>query len=360
MKITVIGAGNSGLATAAHLCQFGHSVKLWNRSKSTIETLMQTKKITCEGVISGTYELDLVTDDLSLVLDDPQVILVTTPASAHKELAEKIAKLLKHNALIVLNPGRTFGALEFRQTFREHNQSVRPLIAETQTIIYTCRKNSMDSVEVYALKDAVLISAIDASQNHIVMRRLPSGFKDSFIPAQSMIETSIGNVGMVLHCAPLLLNIGWTESTHKRYKYYHEGITPTIATFIEAIDNERIAVSIALGHRVESTKEWMQRTYHVEGDSLYACIQNNEAYRHIDAPTSLTHRYITEDIPCGLVPLEAIGKRLGVKMTYTSLIVDLACTLLKIDFRAEGRHLNYLEDEHETIQLRKILNRRRA
>jgi len=32
MKITVIGAGNSGLAMAAHLAMEGYSVRLWNRS----------------------------------------------------------------------------------------------------------------------------------------------------------------------------------------------------------------------------------------------------------------------------------------------------------------------------------------
>ncbi len=50
MNITVVGAGNSGLATAAHLSkEGGHSVTLWNRSKETIELLMKSKEIHCEG-----------------------------------------------------------------------------------------------------------------------------------------------------------------------------------------------------------------------------------------------------------------------------------------------------------------------
>ena len=134
-----------------------------------------------------------------------------------------------------------------------------------------------------------------------------------------MIQTSIGNVGMVLHCAPLLLNTGWTESEKNIYKYYYDGITPTIGKLIEKIDDERVAVSDALGDKVESTKDWFIRTYHVSGNNLFECIQNNEAYKTIDAPGSLKHRYIFEDVPCGLVPLEAIGLKLGLDMSFTTL-----------------------------------------
>ena len=52
MKITVIGAGNSGLAMAAHLSKESNEVTLWNRSRSTIKKLAKTHIIRCEGVVS--------------------------------------------------------------------------------------------------------------------------------------------------------------------------------------------------------------------------------------------------------------------------------------------------------------------
>jgi opine dehydrogenase len=175
-----------------------------------------------------------------------------------------------------------------------------------------------------------------------------------------MIQTSIGNVGMVLHCAPLLLNTGWTESEKNIYKYYYDGITPTIGKLIEKIDDERVAVSDALGDKVESTKDWFIRTYHVSGNNLFECIQNNEAYKTIDAPGSLKHRYIFEDVPCGLVPLEAIGLKLGLDMSCTTLIIDLASKLLNVDFRATGRNLGDLDISTDNMELRTIFERRRS
>ena len=55
---------------------------------------------------------------------------------------------------------------------------------------------------------------------------------------------------MVLHCAPLLLNAGWTESDRNIYKYYYDGITPSVGKLIEQIDLERVSVSVSLGHKL--------------------------------------------------------------------------------------------------------------
>jgi opine dehydrogenase len=344
MNITIIGAGNSGLAMAAHLSLEHHSVTLWNRTPATIEKLMETHIIYCEGVIHGEANIHLVTDNLERALENAEVILITTPTNSHKELAKQIALLVKKPALIVLNPGRTFGALEFKAIYEKYNQSIKQTIAETQTIIYTCRKMSEDAVNIIAMKVDVLISTFIADDNPSIIAQLPECIRQYFMPAKSMIQTSIGNVGMVLHCAPLLLNTGWTENAGRTYKYYYEGITPSVAQMIEKIDHERVMVSKRMGFEVETTENWLKRTYGVEGNGIYECIQDNENYKTIDAPASLNHRYIFEDIPCGLVPLEAIGHRLGLSMKHTSLIIDLAEALLGVDFRRIGRRADYFYD----------------
>ncbi len=344
MKVTVIGAGNSGYAMAAHLSKYGNEVTLWNRSRSTISTIMETKVIHCTGVVHGAIPIHKVTDDITEALIDPDIILITTPASSHKDLAELIAKNINKSTVIILNPGRTFGAFEFMYVFKLYNQEYDQVIAETQTIIYTCRKMGDDGVNIIAMKDCVLLAGISEVSNEDIISKLPTCIQEYYKPAKSIVQTSIGNVGMILHCAPMLLNVGWTESKFYNYRYYHDGVSPTVSNFIEQIDRERIEVSEALGYKVESTRDWFIRTYHVEGETLYECIQNNTAYETINAPISLEHRYILEDIPCGLVPLEAMGIKLGIDMTYTSLTIDLASRLMNIDFRGTGRNLAYIDN----------------
>lgn len=184
---------------------------------------------------------------------------------------------------------------------------------------------------------------------------LPKSISKQLKKAKSLVQTSIGNVGMILHCAPLLLNCGWTENEFINYKFYYEGITPTVAHYLEKLDEERVSVSVALDCSVQSTKAWLIHTYNISGDNLYKCIQNNEAYHHIYAPTTLRHRYIYEDIPYGLVPLEAIGHKLGLLMKNTGLIIDIANTLLDTDFRLFGRHLEDLPITNQNEVLDKII-----
>ncbi|ABR49106.1 NAD/NADP octopine/nopaline dehydrogenase [Alkaliphilus metalliredigens QYMF] len=358
MNVTVMGAGNSGLAMATHLSKEGNHVTLWNRSKETIGKLLETHVIYCKGVIDGEVKIHLVTDDIGKAVENPDVILITTPANSHKEMAEQIAMHIKKETLIVLNPGRTFGALEFQENYEKYNQTFKQTIAETQTIIYTCRKTKEDAVNIIALKSDVLISTFDAKENEKIILRLPECLQKYFIPARSMIETSIGNVGMILHCAPLLLNTGWTENESNIYKYYYDGITPSVGRLIEKIDQERVLVSKELGLEVETTQEWMKRTYHVQGQSLYECIQNNEIYKSILAPGSINHRYIFEDVPCGLVPLEATGKKLGLEMKNTSLIIDLASSLTDVNFRKTGRNLSSRLDVSQNNDFRDLFQRR--
>ena len=79
MNVIVIGAGNSGLAAAAHLSKEGDTVVLWNRSRETIAGLLTSGKIVLHGAIEGEYTIPLITDDLEEALGffEPQVILVT-------------------------------------------------------------------------------------------------------------------------------------------------------------------------------------------------------------------------------------------------------------------------------------------
>jgi opine dehydrogenase len=341
-NITVIGAGNSGLAMAAHLALNGNGVRLWNRSPKNIRDLLVTKCIHSQGLVEGEAHLDLVTSDLQQALKNSNLVLITTPANSYHDIARKMSSIVNSDMFILLNPGRTFGALDFQNTLIQTGCKTLPKIAETQTIMYTCRKIDPVNVDIIAFKRDVLTSSINPLDNLSLIHRLPDCIQSYFSPAKSMIDTSIGNVGMILHCAPVLFNAGWIENPQKVFKYYYDGITPTVAHFLEKLDNERIEVSRIMGSPVESTTEWLKRSYGLNGKNLYECIQNNESYKTIDAPTTLQHRYIFEDVPCGLVPVEALGKRLGLSMKYCGLVIDLASELMDVDLRVTGRTLEQL------------------
>lgn len=343
MKVAVIGAGNNGLTMAAHLKINGLDVKVWNRSESTIHKLLKTGTIYISGKLKAKAENIQFTNSIKEAIENVDIIFITQPAHTHKELAIKMAEFLKPEMMVVLSPGRTFGAYEFRKTLLEQGISILPEIAETQTIIYTCRKIEEDKVVLLDFKKKVKLASFNSEKNSELISRLPDCLQTYFEPANSIIETSIGNVGMILHCAPVLLNTGWIENLHTKFLYYYSGITPSIARFLEKLDKERLDVALKLGVKLLSTKEWLEKSYGAKGNNLYEALQSVESYKTIDAPQTLSHRYIYEDICTGLVPLEAIGKQLNLEMRLTSLVINLSNELLNEDFRKIGRVVDLKE-----------------
>ncbi len=339
MKTTIIGAGNTGLAMAAHLAFAGNEVYIYDHNQEAVNSIKETMSIRCSGVLLGNASIAGATTDITLAIQDTDLIIIMTPAYAHKELAILLGQKLKHEVPIILSPGRTCGVIEFQHYFDLQNNSIQPIVAESQTVIHTARRYTANSVHVIAIKDSVYLAALETDHSEKVLFSLPDIIRGHFSPAKSIIQTSIGNTGMILHCAPILLNSGWTESPDFGFRHYWDGISPRISRFLEKIDHERVEVSKALGCEVISTMEWLSRSYHSEGNNLYERVRDTLAYEAIDAPETLDHRYIFEDIPCGLVPLEALGKILNIDMRYTGLVIDLASALMELDFRETGRNL---------------------
>lgn len=331
----IMGGGHQGLAMAAHLSLNGVRCSLWNRSLQNIKDIIDNGEIFCSGIVNGTAKIHHASTDVCENLQ--KLIMVTTPSSAHRDLARILAPYVDETYTIVLNPGRTFGALEFSQVLAENGCKSMPLIAETQTIVYTCRREKGNAVSIYALKNDVLISAIDSKDTQTVIDRLPECIREYFVPAKNYVETSLGNVGMILHCAPVLMNIGWIENDKVDFKYYYEGISYSIAHFLEKLDRERVEVSKAMGYPVESLVEWIKRTYGTTGENIFECLQNNRYYKSIDAPLTIHHRYIDEDVPTGLVPVESAGACMGVPTPNISMIIDLANAIMDKDYREIGR-----------------------
>lgn len=340
MKVTVIGAGNGGLAVASHLALTGHKINLYSIFKGELEPIISKGGIELEGVEEGFAVLNKVTNNVKLALDGADLIMIVTPANAHAKIARDCAPYLKDNQVVILNPGRTGGALEFSKILIEEKIKNKPIIGEAQTLIYACRKISPTKAVIYGVKKSLSVASFPAKNIEKLMKVLNRAYPQ-FVPAANVLETSLNNIGAIFHPAPTILNSARIESGEK-FDYYHEGITPVVATVLENIDRERLEVAKALKVKVQSAIEFLKESYGVKADSLYQAIQNNIAYKGVKAPTTINTRYLTEDIPMSLVPIASIGYQLGVPTPNIDSIIKIGSTMLKMDFRKLGRTVDKL------------------
>lgn len=340
-SFAVIGAGNCGQAMAAHLKSLDYKVKLYNRSAEKINAINKKDGITLKGILKGRWMPDRVTTSIYDTIKDADIIMIVTPASAHKEIAAMCAQHLREDQIVILNPGRTFGALEFLNTIKKNGFKNNITIAEAQTTIYTARLASICEVEVLALKNSVWISSIP-SDNISKVYNILKDIYPQFSPVENTLITSLNNIGAILHPTPTLFNVGWIEKPNQFFKYYYDAISPTVAKFLEKLDNERIALAKALDTPAISILDWFDQTYGVKENNLYDAIQNNPKYRTIDAPKTVHHRYLYEDIPTGLVPVSSLGDMLGVSTPNTRILIEQASSILETNFWECGRTVENL------------------
>jgi len=336
VRYTVVGAGNGGLAMAGFLGMQGFPVCLYNRTEEHLHGVRWHGGVRIGGAYSGFGAVQTITSDMETAVAHADVLMVVTPATAHRPLAESMAPFLRDGQIVVLNPGRTGGALEFRGVLADRHCTALVVVAETQTFLYASRAVSRSEAHIYKVKNAVPLATLPAHWIPAVLAVLNPAFP-SFVAGGSVLSTSLDNIGAVFHPALTILNAGWIEGTKGHFEYYLDGITPSVAKVLEAIDDERRGVASALGVHCVSAREWLYLSYDSAGLSLYEAIQNTDGYRGIQAPATIAHRYISEDVPMSLVPMASLGQKLGVATPTIDMMIQLASLLHGRDYRAEGR-----------------------
>lgn len=176
-----------------------------------------------------------------------------------------------------------------------------------------------------------------------------------FVPGDSIFKTSFNNIGAVFHPAIMLLNTGWVEDVTD-FEFYHQGVTASVANILEQIDGERVAIAAAMGIRAMTAREWLYFAYDAVGKNLRDAMRANLGYKGILAPHLTEMRYITEDIPCSLVPMSSLGKKLGVPVPVMDSLITLASNMHKRDYYKEGRTVEKLGIENLDLKQLRMLS----
>jgi opine dehydrogenase len=328
-------------------------VNLYNRSKERLWGVWSTGGIRIESDfgLEGFGKVNMATTDISEAIKDVEIIMVVVPATAHRYIAETIAPHLQDGQFIILNPGRTFGALEFKQILNHKNVKADVIIAETQTFIYASRAIGPGQAKIFRIKNSIPVASIRAHLIPEVLKKLRIAFPQ-FVAGDNIFKTSLDNIGAIFHPTLCVLNAGWIEDDSE-FQFYIQGATRSVCNVLEKVDQERVHVAEALGIRALTARDWLYLAYSASGRDLYHSMQINHGYRGIKAPTQLNMRYITEDVPTSLVPISSIGDKFGVPTPTINSIIDLASILTGTDYRANGRTTKQLKiDDYSLKDLR--------
>lgn len=400
MIIGIYGiASQSGHAYFADLLSRGYRVVGYNRpsphGQEVIDAIQTAGGIYLERPENTNHEeshfvplgKSLVTSDIKRLVNNVDVIIVSLPSTYHEDAVREMgeAGLADKKTPIVLSPSRSVASPYMWRILGEKY----PVIC-LSTCPYSCKSPKPGTALIKRRKRTFIASLEgEVNHNHVnMMRELFPQAALTRIPAL----TTLNNIGAVFHCATYMLNIDEIErrkASGEVFSFYMDGIAarPEVGQILEQVDQVRLQIAHELGLQtfglkerprediwrkltnalraleeesaddidilrhirkeftefldscVLSSQHWLDITYGVvrqEGESLSSAIGRTPTYQNNSVPQL---RYVTEDIPTGLVVYEALAKMLDIDCTVCTEIIDMYNKWFDEDIRAKGRNL---------------------
>jgi opine dehydrogenase len=328
-RIAVIGGGNGALTVAGAAALDGHRVRLWDRFLDRHPKLLATGEITLTGAIEGTAQIDRPRDDLAWTIEDADLIEVTVPGFALAWVASVLMPMVVEGQAVLLHPGGTGGTLEVTQLWDDALEQRGVTLGATDTLAFATRLVEENLLQVHAVKNYLMVaSSRPARLSKLV--QLVSEVHPMAAPASSVMEVALSNLNPVIHPPITLLNAGRIESGHS-FSLYGEGVVPSAATLMKAIDRERLSLAASLQIHVLPMEDWIYRAYGVREPSLVTLFSrmDERVYGGLRAPTTLASRYLTEDIPLGLEVFVELAAGLDLDLPITESVVRTARVLIR-------------------------------
>jgi len=341
-RIAVLGGGHGARAIAADMTLAGHTVTLFEfeRFRSPVSALFETSQIELQGhARTGLAKIHQTTHNLAEAISDAELILIVVPALAHQAYATALASHLQDGANIVLVPG-TFGSLEFLHLLKTHGcQAKNITLSEWDTLPYAARIQTPTSVKVFHNLQTFGMGVYPATQ----AQRIESLVKDLYPNVtlyRNVLEAGLSNCNPIIHPLGVLMNAGRIEYSRGDFYYYEEGITLSTAKAMEALDDERIMLGAALGLSLPRQSEVLHAVgYGPQGD-LWEVLKGSKGLTPIKGPMALSNRYVTEDIPIGLVFWSQLGDRLQVSTPLMKATIELGIAISGENYWQTGRTLD--------------------
>jgi len=349
LVVAIVGAGIGGTEMAGYLGLHGTRVRVHDIRKEAVGGIRDRGGLEVSGIASGFAQVERATTDLAEAVDGATLIAVTTLNNDHQAVARQLAPLLRDGPVICLIPGYVGGSFEFRRALAAAGCRAAIKLGEMDNFPFTGAVLGPAAVRVASLKRQLQVAALPAADGGAVLDLVQRALPPATL-ARNVLQTALATMNPVLHVPGMLGNQGRLDAG-ERFQFYGAGITPSVARVVEALDAERVALARAFGVEVPTVRGWLARTYGLEGPELYPLIQrlHHEVFKDSPAPGALDARYVTEDVPYGLVPLAELGRLAGVPTPAAHALTVLASAALGRDFIKEGRTLARMGLEGRTL-----------
>jgi opine dehydrogenase len=341
-KFAVLGTGNAGQTFAADITLKGYSVNLAEvpEFEANLRAIEKKGGIEISGDAgNGFAELNMITTDLKAAIKGVDIIIIGGSAHAHEPLSKALAHHFEDGQFIMFTSN--FGALRFHKWMKEAGVTTRVTPVETISLLYATRAVEPGVVACIGLKSILPAAALPASRTDAFLEKIKPVFPQ-FVAAENAWSTSLNNLNPIVHPPMVLFNAGRIEASGgKGWNLYADGATESVAKIMLSMDKERMAVLKLIssdGIPIKDSFETFYAKYSLGKKTLSETLRQSPIHSNpaFPAPSSVDTRYINEDLPFGLVPWALFGRMWGVLTPTIDAIIQIASTMLNVDYFQKG------------------------
>lgn len=399
-------SSQSGRAFLADYLNEGYKVigyaRPTNHGKEIVDAINTLHGLYLERPANSNHELskfielgeNCVTTDLKYLVKHSDILILAIPSTAHVSAIKEMKKygLQKRVIPIVLSPSRSIATPYIWKELGDRY----PIIC-LSTCPYSCKAPAPAKALIKRRKRTFIASLegdVTKQQADFIRALFPQAALSS-VPAL----TSLNNIGAVFHCATYMMNIDEIKRRQligENFSFYIDGIAkrPEVGKVLEQIDQIRLQIANLIGIRtfglqsnprediwqkltyglraleeesaddisqlrqirkefteyldncVISAQHWLDITYGVErihNEDLVSAIARTPTYQNNSIPQI---RYVTEDIPTGLVVYESLAQWLNIDCKVISKIIDAYNKYFNTDARKLGRNLKEFDKDY--------------
>ncbi|MFO7773265.1 MAG: NAD/NADP octopine/nopaline dehydrogenase family protein [Dehalococcoidia bacterium] len=234
-----------------------------------------------------------------------------------------------------------FSALLFAKILRERGRNKDITLAEAHTLPWGCRLAAPGTAQIMVWATKLLFATLPAKNIDRVINEVKNMYP--VVPGDNVLATSLNNLNPIVHPIGTVMNAGWVDSAGKDFYFYRDGSTLSTARAIKAIFEEVGRLANAIGAKMLEYPEedfWGKST--IMSTYFRAPFDKEGAVTKISGPSSVKSRYVTEDIPYGLVPIAKLARKFNVATPLTDSVIQFASVINQTNYWEDGLSLEEL------------------
>lgn len=220
----------------------------------------------------------------------------------------------------------------------KHCSDIDLTIVEAQSSFIDCQISEPGTVKVSFSNVRNPLGVYPASHRKACGSKLNQlGFP--FVYLSPVVEAALHNTNLIVHTVGAIMSIPRVEKTEGDYYMYKEVFTSSVWRILEALETEKMNVMEKLGCKrvsyVDACK--YRNTLDDTRDAKEVFYWYADMPNPLQGPIAVDSRFISEDVPQGLVLLETLGLKYKIDTPICTSLIELASAALDRDLRIEGR-----------------------